>query len=55
MLGDYIELHASTPVITVEMTHLHPAVGLVLKLVLLSEGLLADDAFVRQLKRKLLC
>ena len=53
LIGDFIELQASVPLVTAEMAHTHRAVGMVLKLVLLSEGLAADGSLARQLQRKL--
>ncbi len=52
LIGDFIELQASVPLVTAEMAHTHRAVGMVLKLVLLSEGLAADGSLARQLQRK---
>ena len=51
-IGDYIELKASVSSITAEMVHANRVVGTVLTLCALCEGLAADGAFARQLKRK---
>ena len=52
LIGDFLEVQASVPLVTAEMAHTHRAVGMVLKLVLLSEGLAADGSLARQLQRK---
>eukprot|EP01050_Picozoa_sp_SAG11_P000976 SAG11_NODE_38_length_21705_cov_24.667453_14_plen_237_part_00 len=54
VIGDFIELQASVPTITTEMVHMHRAVGMVLKLALLSEQLVADGSLARQMQRKLI-
>lgn len=52
--ADYIELKARsfTGVVTVDASLLSPAVGQLLALVGLSEGLLSDARFARQARRK---
>ena len=50
-LADFVELKALQPVLTREMLHV-PVVGVVCKLVALSEGMVNDAVFARQARRK---
>ena len=50
-LADFVELKALQPVLTREMLHV-PVVGVVCKLVALSEGMANDAVFARQARRK---
>ena len=53
-IADFVELRASMGTVTLETAHASEAVGNVVKLVALSEGIEVDRSFARQLRRKLL-
>eukprot|EP01045_Picozoa_sp_COSAG04_P016864 COSAG04_NODE_1445_length_6714_cov_1.982162_4_plen_258_part_00 len=53
-LADFVDVRAAYSVVTVEVVHANASASKVLKLVLLSEGLAKDAAFVRQVRRKLM-
>ena len=53
-LADFVDVRAAYSVVTAEVVHANAAASKVLKLVLLSEGLAKDAAFVRQARRKLM-
>lgn len=50
--ADYLEVKSLAGVVTIETARLSEAAGTMLKLVTLSEGTSADDAFARQVIRK---
>ena len=52
-IADFVELRASMGTVTLETAHASEAVGNVVKLVALSEGIEVDRSFARQLRRKL--
>ena len=51
-LADFLEASAGCELVTMEMVNMNRAVGTVLKLIALSEGMAKDNMFARQLKRK---
>ena len=51
-LADFFEASAGCEHMTMEMASMNRAVGTVLKLIALSEGMTKDTMFARQVKRK---
>ena len=51
-IADFLEVKSGADVVTIELVNAHHAIGKVHKLILLSEGLVDDAMFARQVRRK---